>query len=399
MAHLIVGPTNSGKSTFIEKNGLSPVIFGFDIANSSVPEYGAIHYNLLFGASKAQGVSWVLEKEPVFQKILGSGNISQVTVIVAPVSELLERGKNRLLTEKSREDAGPYSSDFWLKAIEDTNMFALYETLFDLLESNGLHFNVVYSSETVSGYPQTDRTLVHRNLRGEYLDVPNKKDIEDVISLPGCEYQEVLLPRGFRTGRAYQHLKGDREATFSQLAVEDFQERSILDIGSALGDMLFRAERYGASRLVGIEMMDKRFKASLAIKSLVGSVAEIQNNDFLKVDIDETFDDVLILNVLHHVPDIRSFLHKAFELTNKRLIVEFPTMNDRLFRSLGGFPRWIPGFVLSQLPILGVSHADKDQTYVMTLAAIKRILSEVKPFEVERLKSPISNRELVAFHA
>lgn len=398
MAHLIVGPTNSGKSTFIEKNGLSPIIFGFDIANNSIPVSGFIHYNLLFGAGKAKGASWALENEPVFQKILNSGNISQVTVIVAPISELVARAKNRLLIEKTREDAGTYSPDFWLKVIEDTNIFALYETLFDLLEAIGLEFDVVYSSQTVIGYPQTDRTLVHRNLRGEYLDVPNKKTIEEVISLPGCEYQETLLPRGLRTERAYKHLEGGRKETFTQLALEGFRDRSILDIGSALGDMLFRAERYGASRLVGIEMMDKRFKASLAIKSLVGSVAEIQNNDFLQTDIDETFDDVLILNVLHHVSDIRSFLHKAFELTNKRLILEFPTMNDPLFRSLGGIPRWVPGFILAQLPILGVSHTDKNQTYVMTLAAIKRILSEVKPFEVQHLHSSIPNRELVAFH-
>lgn len=399
MAHLVIGPTNSGKSTFIESKGLSPVIFGFEIANSSVPEEGAVHYNLLYGMEmRNKGVTLTLEQEPVLDKILKSKKIDYITIIVCPISELIERARKRVEVEVIREDLGKYSSEFWIRAISESNLFSLYENLFDILELNGLKFDVVNSSEKVPGYPLTDRTLVHRTLRGDLLDVPKKEDIEAVMALPGCEYQKVLLPRGYHTAREYMHLHGSRESTFSQFSNVDFQGRSVLDIGSALGDMLFRAERRGASRLVGIEMMKKRFEASMAIGSLLGSRANFYNVDFLNVDFFDNFDDVLLLNVIHHVSDVRSFFHKAAKLTKKRLIVEFPTLNDIKFRRLGGFPEGLPDSVLSKLPVLGVSHKNEDQTFVMTLAAVERILSEVRAFGVERLKSPISGRELVAFH-
>lgn len=401
MLHLIIGPTNCGKSTFIERRGLDPVRFAFELRKGNVPETGVLHYNLLSGAieeSHQDGTSEFLEKEPVLRKILQSGKVGEVTVLVAPISELQARAKERTVVEKTLTDE--YQSEFWTKVIETSNLFAAYETLFDMLEGAKLDYEVLYSSKKVDdGFTPSDRVFVWRNLRGEMPALPQQSDIDALLALPGAEYQEVRLPYGKTTsGSRYNHLHGGRGATFAQFARIDFRDRAVLDIGSALGDMLFRAERQGASRLVGVEMMNKRYEASSAISALIGSGVELHNCNFMDVSFNETFDDVLILNVIHHVSDVRGFLHKAARLTRQRLIIELPTLGDRKYRSLGGIPRWIPTAVLDSLPIMGVSHSSIDQTFVMTVSAIERILSDVAPFRMERLRSPLANRELIAFH-
>jgi len=381
--HLVVGPTSAGKSEFIESRGLAPVSHAFERNDKAVPATGALHYNLLFAAAKyktpTRGV-WDLGAEPVLRTVLRSGKVDAVTVIVAQIAELIERATERTAIERQREDLGTYPSTFWLDAIRSCDLYAMYEMLFELLESAGLDYDVVYSSSAM-GFVPSDRTVVHRNLRGEMPDLPAPAEVDAVIALPGAEYQEVLLPHGRRTGkRVFSHLRSDRNATFTQFANVDFRDRSVLDIGSALGDMLFRAERRGARRLMGIELMEKRFEASRAIKSLLGSGAELVNSDFLEARFDEPFDDVLILNVIHHVSDIRGFLRKAAGLARDRLIIEFPTPGDKKFRSLGQVPWWLPKAVLARLPILGVSHSDQDQTFVVTRPALERILSEVGTF-------------------
>lgn len=165
-----------------------------------------------------------------------------------------------------------------------------------------------------------------------------------------------------------------------------------------MGDMLFRSERRGATRLVGVELMEKRYNSSVAFTGLLSSAADIKFADFAQEEFDEKFDDVLALNVIHHISDVHGFLMKAAELTKQRLIIEFPTFGDKVFRKLTGIPWWLPRSLLSNLPILGVSHSSRDQTFVMTLSAIERILSEAGNFRTERLRSPIKNRELVVFH-
>lgn len=88
-------------------------------------------------------------------------------------------------------------------------------------------------------------------------------------------WRKRTVPEGF------QHLQGDRDAAYAQIASVAFRDGTILDIGSALGDVIFRSERLGASRHLGIEMMPKRFEASTAIRLALSSKAELLHRAFV----------------------------------------------------------------------------------------------------------------------
>jgi SAM-dependent methyltransferase len=164
-------------------------------------------------------------------------------------------------------------------------------------------------------------------------------------------------------------------------------------VGCALGDILFRAERYGATKLLGIDMNSARLQVGKAIGSALTSSIEFRNDDFLNTQIDDGFDDVVLLNVIHHVSDVRNFLLKAAALAKQRLVVEYPTFHDPKFQSLGGcLPEG-----LSHLPIMGVSGSKVDQTFVFTSVAIERMVAEAGKFSATVLPSPISGREISIF--
>ncbi len=111
---------------------------------------------------------------------------------------------------------------------------------------------------------------------------------------------------------------------------------------------------------------------------------------------EEAFDHVLILNVLHHVRDIDSFLAKAASLALRSVAIEFPSLTDEKFALHRGGPL---DAALNELPLIGVSGAGVDQTYVFAPEAVKALMIEaVGGFaSVRDAPSPIANRHILVF--
>ncbi|QTK78335.1 class I SAM-dependent methyltransferase [Agrobacterium tumefaciens] len=404
MAVLVLGPSNAGKSTFISSQAKGEkAIFGSQISSKrDVPANGYIHYNLLHhrlvtDAANDEMREWDLLSERILGDIITSERVTKAVVIVAPTKELLDRANTREHIEISAGQKNGYDQVLWSKIIASVDFFALYERTFDMLEQRGIPYEVLYSSRELGGDARTflpsDRTMVHHNLRGSFISTPLEDDVNQVNEMPGIDYQKLVMPRGVTsTNRNYGHVSDGRVKTFNLLRDRSFAGRSVLDIGCATGDFLFRYERYGADTLMGVELNHTRWSAAVAVSKLLHSRADIRMENFLSAPITQKYDDVLVLNVLHHVADYKSFLAKAVEATADRLIIEYPTLADNLFQSLQPFEG-----DFEHLPIVGVSSHRVDQTFVFTEAALSRLVGDLGEFTHVTHASPIAGRKLLIF--
>ena len=370
-------------------------------AAGTFPATAVVHYNMLHGVDRAvrDGGRWDFEAEPVFRGIVRSGRVDRCLVLVAPRGELLDRARQRAHVEL--DSPSSYPTDYWLNALSTLNLPGLYEILFTLLDRLGIPYEVVYSSAYIpSGFAPSDRVFVHANLRGHYIDLPARDEVTRVANDGRCHYQSVLLPLGLTTTpKGYDHVAGGRHRSFERALPSDLADASILDIGSALGDLLFNAERRGASRLVGIELNEDRYEGAVMLAGLLASRAEFHNVGFLDYNASLHFDHVFLMNVLHHVADFETVLRRAADICLRSLTLEFPTLTDPRFRAARGVPA-IVARVLNRFPVIGVSRiAGTDQTYVYAPPAIRGlVMDQIGGFSSWTvLESPIQNRVIMQF--
>ena len=215
-----------------------------------------------------------------------------------------------------------------------------------------------------------------------------KEEIEKILKEEDFEYHSVPLPYGLCTPG------DDRSPTRDLIFPESLANKTFLDVGSALGYFCFEAERRGASRVVGIELRSKRLRLAGILKDILGSDVEFVKKDLLYDPIEEKFDYICCLNVLHHLREpIRAIRNLAL-ITREKLIIEFPTFSDKKFKKSCSI-RF--SFIYNKLPIIGVSslaNRSTDQTFVFTSSAIKRILLDHDSLfqSVKMIKSPIKGR-------
>ena len=100
---LVIDPTNSGKSTWIDRNHDGEVGSAFQFAKnsllgkSSIPEKGTLlQYNLLFLAGARRNRKewlneWDVLDDTLLARCLKSGQVEQAIVIIAPIAQLKSR--------------------------------------------------------------------------------------------------------------------------------------------------------------------------------------------------------------------------------------------------------------------------------------------------------------------
>lgn len=187
-------------------------------------------------------------------------------------------------------------------------------------------------------------------------------------------YQRIELPYGLHTPGE------DAIDRFDLVFDADMTGKSVLDVGSYLGAYCLEASRRGATRVVGWEINPARLRQARMLADICGLDPVYENKDIEVDDIDERFDVVLGLNILHHMRNPALVIDKLVAATTGRLALEVASIGEHDRRKLE--ISWATARRMEKLPVVFVGHGRttggsraSSQTYFYTAPALRRILT------------------------
>ena len=220
-------------------------------------------------------------------------------------------------------------------------------------------------------------------------------------------YQSIPLPFGLKTPGP------NRTPSLDQIFGAGVKGKSVLDIGTNYGLFSQEAVRRGATKVVGIEMNETYFEIAKKISELYQGTYSVLHGDFEKMVLDETFDIVLVLNVIHHVHDPITFIERALTNCRELMVVEFclpsdpeyimylyPWMRDnRIRRLLAGIEGGLVDFFGRHLPLMAVGNRQYHRTFYFSKKAFYNLFVLHNQFfkSVRFVDSVYEKHRVVAF--
>ena len=359
--------------------------FAFELTDPAAIPTGprdVVHYNLLhdFISHRNEPLSLT---GTILSALVQAAD--EVVVLTSPRPVLRARSATRTKAEPDHEVHAErvYDGKAWDKALASRNLAQIYELLALLLEESGTPHRFLCTNVEAHGDPTP---LARWEFPGMALEDAETR----------CRDGHADPDRG-KQGTTYQtdHRIGPVSATLGRALTMRLAGKKVLDIGCAEGAVALSAARMGA-RVTGIEPRASRL--SKARRTAEEQGAEI---DFRHMMLDDlragpgSFDVVLALNVVHHVPNPFAFLDRAADLTRSHLVLEYPGLADTKF----GSTLTSTDGLSDEQPLIGVSTRAQDQTFVFTPSALERyFLDTVRVFEHhEVVRSPMPNRYLSVF--
>jgi SAM-dependent methyltransferase len=425
---IISGPSSVGKTSFIrsprcaEITGLppeTPVVWaseesGLDDVESSD---AFIHYNMLRSARIAQrdggniGRSATrFDHDKAWTSIIGRSAQKRAVVLVTSTQTMKDRISQRTTSEESAflGVEGGYRPQRFLKLLEKVDLADVYGAWCAELRNRGVPYVLVDSSDDSYPIIEDEKRLPEildgrssacspaqpePQTRNGEASAYTREQIMELLRAGRFGYHRIELPYGL-------HTRGqDRSETRDLIFPESLTGKSVLDVGPALGYFCFEAEARGAARIVGVELRDDRFRDAILLKEIKRSNVEFIQRDIVLDPIEEQFDFVLLLNVLHHLYEPFRALRQLASITRERLVLEFPTTADQKFQA--SLDVELPPECES-LPLIGVSSMQPGirETFVYTPAAIQRVLMDHERLfdSVEIVRSPMLGRAIALCH-
>jgi SAM-dependent methyltransferase len=420
--HLMLsGASSSGKSTFwgtLEKLRLKqfeshkPIIPANWIAEGmkELPAKTMFHINMyrpifermkkhptyVYSNANAAIAYSEYASEPVINQFCrtAKGKITAIIILASP-TELIARIKERQVVEPNlEEDKKTYDQNTWMWVAKLHDVEATFKTWLQFLQDKDIETIFVESQDgKFVLLDNVDAAIAHIKKQKSEL---HESDVKQIWANEPFEYQRVSE---LVEVNASNFVQGDRAQTAKVIFSSDVKGGSVLDIGCAGGYFCFEAEKAGATRVLGVELKDTRYRQSLLTKRLTNSSVNFVQTSLYDLDTTEKFDVVLFLNVIHHLNEPMRALELLSSITSKRLYLEFPTLTDHKFLSTISLGFWSK--LINNFPLIGVSlEAEAGQTFVFTKSAIERILvKNLKAFsKVEFVESHIPNRLLAICH-
>ena len=186
-------------------------------------------------------------------------------------------------------------------------------------------------------------------------------------------YQRIELPYGLATRGK------DRSPTAPLVLPDDLSGRSFLDVGCRHGYYCFEALARGAARAVGLDIAKGAVEAARLLADCRGDVARFDCLDVAAQRIDETFDYVICLNVLHHTSDPIAALDNLMAAARETLVLEIPGFGRRHQRRSGISA--LEALLIRRTPVIYIAKDQRHPTRklpktLITRAAYLRMLSE-----------------------
>ena len=175
----------------------------------------------------------------------------------------------------------------------------------------------------------------------------SREQVEKMLADDDFKYQNIELPYGLSTG-GY-----DRSATAEQIFPDDMTGKTVLDLGSKFGYFCFEAIKRGADRVLGVDVDADSVRKARLLADCLGVKASFEQFDIEKDTLDEKFDYVLCLNLLHHMKNPLALLETLIGITNERLVLEVASLGGHDRRKVG--VSRVANYFLDRSPIIFVS--------------------------------------------
>lgn len=181
-------------------------------------------------------------------------------------------------------------------------------------------------------------------------------------------YQRIALPYGLATPGH------DRSATAQRIFPASLAGCSVFDLGCQNGYFAFEAMARGATRAVGVDIDEETLRKAALLADCLGRPVEFRLLDIERDSLDERFDYVLALNVLHHLKNPLAALDKLIAATRQCLVLEVATVGRRDRRKLG--LSWLSSWLLARTPAMLVNprRGRSLQTFFITPSALHNLL-------------------------
>lgn len=392
--HLVMGPSSVGKSTFISQQWDTelPVLMAFELPERTIPKGSCVvHYNTLrpFRLSSNVMDDHSLPEDPILAKLMEYKNRLKIYFLIQPKEVIMKR---MLLREDIELTLGlktqkAYPSHKFFQLIHDLNLHQ------DFLKWNQFflehQIDITVLKEKGGIYYYVDRDAVQSEFEAQAPLTFSKDELQLILSKFSFEYQCVTLPHGLRTPGQ------DRSSTASLIFEYNVNERTVLDVGTAIGYFAFEAESRGAAVVHATELNAKRLLAARILGVVKNSKVKFLKKDFVKDIIPYKYDLVLALNILHHLPYPFYALKQLSDLTIELLILEFPDLTD---------PKYRCDFNLTlsedKQPLIAVGDlAHRDQHFLFSREAIQQYLISNNRFfrKINWMQSPMHKSRHLAF--
>ncbi len=198
-----------------------------------------------------------------------------------------------------------------------------------------------------------------------------RDQVEKMLRSGDFGYQRIELPYGLSTGGK------DRSESARRIFPEDMTGKTVLDLGCKLGYFCFEALKRGASRVLGVDVDPDSICKARLLSDCLGWKASFELLDFETEPIEDEFDYVLCLNLLHHLKNPISALEKLISVTREKMILEVAALGKHDRRKLK--VSRLLGSLLNRSPLMfvnknGTSGSRKEQKFFITAPAMENLL-------------------------
>ena len=224
-----------------------------------------------------------------------------------------------------------------------------------------------------------------------------EQQVRKMLEVDDFKYQDIELPYGLSTG-GY-----DRSETARAIFPDDMTGKSVLDLGCKFGYFCFEALKRGADRVVGVDVDPESVRKARLLADCLGWKTRFEQFDIEEKSLDESFDYVLCLNLLHHMKNPLSLLENLIDVTRERLILEVASLGSHDRRKMKISP--VANYFLKRSPVIFVSRNGTwgkraVQKFFITQKAVDNLLRFHRGMfaKLDTLPTPHKDRYITVAH-